>query len=448
MDELRFVRRDDRTLIVANDAGDEFRFVVDDAALSEMRHLARKERHPGKVGPREIQALIRAGKTRAQVASETGLDDVDIERYEEPVLAERRYILERAHAVPVRTDAHGEGDQTFGAVIAERLIVLGSETNEWASWRDEDRGWMVSLEFISHDVAHRAVWTFDHRKALLSPINPDAVNLSKQGDVGDRLIPKLRAVDSSEQVGRFDSGAFDADGLPAGNASSGDAGEAETHDQATAGDTQREDQIAAPADPNAEFARRREIDQRAISSDADAPADLSQTADLLDALRKRRGERDHGKRQGSEAGAELQPQELDLAALRVDEATDDSPGPSAGATAAPRGDAPSARSAEPRSPQGKSPQAAAPGRATGPSAVTPRSADGEAAPAAPRSIWSTAGVSGTPKQSEARSSEPAVKPVEDAPEPERTPNPKKGRASIPSWDDILFGTRSDEDPSN
>jgi hypothetical protein len=24
---------------------------------------------------------------------------------------------------------------------------------------------------------------------------------------------------------------------------------------------------------------------------------------------------------------------------------------------------------------------------------------------------------------------------------------RKGRASIPSWDDILFGTRSDEDPA-
>jgi hypothetical protein len=214
MDELRFVRRDDRSLIVANDAEEEFRLVVDDAVLSELRHLSRRERDTARVRPREIQALIRAGRSRAQVAKEMELDEADIERYAEPVLAERRYILERAHAVAVRTDAEDEADQRFGAVISERLIALGADTSEWESWRDEETGWMISLEFISHDVAHRAVWSFEHRKGTLSPVNPDAVSLSKLGDVGDRLIPKLRAVDNAEQSGRFDSDAFDASQLP------------------------------------------------------------------------------------------------------------------------------------------------------------------------------------------------------------------------------------------
>ncbi|MGW9021936.1 septation protein SepH [Leucobacter chromiiresistens] len=412
MDELRFVRRDDRSLIVANDAGDEFRFVVDEAALSELRHLSRRERQPGKPGPREIQALIRAGKSRAQVASETGLDDADIERYEEPVLAERRYILERAHAVPVRTEAHDDGDQRFGAVISERLAGLGAETSEWAAWRDEERGWMISLEFASHDVGHRAVWTFDHRKSMLSPINPDAVNLSKQGDVGERLIPKLRAVDSAERSGRFDSGAFDAEG-GAAEETGAEAPSATVDEPAQEGPT-------SSSDPNAEFARRREIDQRAISSDADAPADLSQTADLLDALRKRRGERDQGKRQ-SDAGAELQPQELDLAALA--ETDSDTPAGSRDIVDAPRSDSPH------------------------PSLRREPPAD---APGAPRSIWSSAGVTGAPKSGPDPSPERAEGPAQP---PAATPDaseraPKKGRASIPSWDDILFGTRSDEDPAN
>ena len=410
MDELRFVRRDDRSLIVANDAGDEFRFIVDDAALSELRHLARREREPGKAGPREIQALIRAGKTRAEVASETGLEDADIERYEEPVLAERRYILERAHAVPVRTEAHDGSDERFGAVIAERLAALGSETNEWVAWRDEERGWMVSLEFTSHDVGHRAVWTFEHRKGVLSPINPDAVNLSKQGDVGERLIPKLRAVDSSERSGRFDSAAFDTDGLPNEQVDEGQAAP-----ESTQGEEGAEASQHPLTDPNAEFARRREIDQRAISSDAEAPADLSQTADLLDALRKRRGERDQGKRQEA-VDTPLQPQELDLAALS-DSDDADSAGSRSTGDALPEGAHPSFANAAPTD-----------------------------QPSAPRSIWSSAGVTGT------RPSAPAAVPEGPEPSPEAPEalerTPKKGRASIPSWDDILFGTRSDEDPAN
>ncbi|RGE19636.1 septation protein SepH [Leucobacter sp. wl10] len=385
MDELRFVRRDDRSLIVANDAGGEFRMVVDDAVLSELRHLSRRERDTSRVRPREIQALIRAGRSRAQVAEETGVDENDIERYAEPVLAERRYILERAHAVPVRTDANDDDDQRFGTVIAERLIALGADASAWESWRDEETGWMISLEFASHDIAHRAVWSFEHRKGTLSPINPDAVTLSKQGEVGDRLIPKLRAVDNAEQPARFDSDAFDTSQLPI---------EIETDAP------QDEPAEASPAlsDTNAEYERRREIDQRAIKTGEQQPVDLSQTADLLDALRRRRGERDRGR--GS-SGAH----------------------PARGAAEAP----------------------AAPAN------------DDEDAPS--RSIWQASGVTGddagTPAKptpvpdlaSEPRPAESREDPADGASREPQERTGRRGRASIPSWDDILFGTRSDEDPA-
>ncbi|WP_024355972.1 septation protein SepH [Leucobacter chironomi] len=396
MDELRLVRREERSLIVANDAGEEFRLVVDDAVLSEMRHLGRRERDTSRVRPREIQALIRAGKTRSQVAQLTGLDEADIERYEEPVIAERNYVLERAHAVPVRTGSDDDGDQRFGAVIAERLIGLGCDTSEWSSWRDPETGWMVALEFISHDVAHRAVWTFEHRKGLLSPVNPDAVNLSKQGDVGDRLIPKLRAVDATEASPRFDSGAFheSSEADPAADGGGDPSGDA--------ADPAPTSELTAPlSDANAEYQRRREIDQRAIKSET-ADSDLSQTADLLDALRKRRGERDRS-RSAAEAPLEL-------------------PAPVQ----------PAAQPVPPAPP-----------------------ADPDPAPAPPRSIWgAVAGAASAPERTVAqdeptRKDEPARKADSsrkgESSEGER--GGRKGRASIPSWDDILFGTRSDEDPA-
>lgn len=395
MDELRFVRREDRSLIVANEAGEEFSLVVDDAVLSEIRHVGRREREASRVRPREIQALIRAGKTRAEVAKLTGLDEADIERYEEPVIAERNYVLERAHAVPVRTDATDDSEQRFGAVIAERLISLGADTSEWSSWRDPETGWMVALEFISRDVAHRAVWSFEHRKGLLSPVNPDAVNLSKQGDVGDRLIPKLRAVDAAEPANRFESGAFDESQHPAGQgaAQSGEpSAEAEVVAEAEAGGSP---EPAPLADANAEYERRREIDQRAIKTES-AGSDLSQTADLLDALRKRRGERD--RRRGS-----------------LDERPAEAPAQSA-----------------------------------------PTPVKTERAPA-PRSIWGAAGVSSGAERGAppAPSAPSTAAPAAPAPEsrggrktdPAEGERGRKGRASIPSWDDILFGTRSDEDPA-
>lgn len=417
MDELRFVRREDLALIVANEADEEFRLIVDDTVLSELRHLSKRDRDGSRVKPREIQALIRAGKSRAEVAELTDLDEADIERYEEPVLAERRYILELAQDVPVRTDANDDTDQRFGAVIAERLIGLGSEASEWSSWRDEETGWMIGLDFISHDIAHRAVWTFAHRKGTLSPINPDAVTLSKQGDVGDRLIPKLRAVDSTEKSNRFDSGAFDDSQLPLDVESeqpgiaSPEAGEKPADDPGAPSSSVGDADAPAPslADVNAEYERRKEIDQRAIKTDELQQVDLSQTADLLDALRKRRGEReqharssDTGVHPASVSGAESSSESEEAPAVQ--------PAPEA-----------------------------------------PSDSNGQAAP---RSIWSASGVTGGQRSSGApiidTTPEPAPAPAskgEEKPATKPEQGGRKGRASIPSWDDILFGTRSDEDPA-
>ena len=446
MDELRFVRRDDRSLILANEADEEFRLVVDDAVLAELKHLNRREPAVGKVRPREIQALIRAGKTRAEVMAETGAEEADVERYEEPVLAERRYILERAHAVPVRTDATEENEEKFGEVIAERLVSLGADASEWSSWKDEATGWMVALEFISRDVAHRAVWAFEHRTGVLSPENPDAVSLSKQGDVGDRLIPKLRAVDDREKSGRFDSGAFDtnelggaygeADGgqsagsadapgasADTGSGSGSGSGRADGAGRTDAGSRSEQDDAAA------EYERRREIDQRAIKTSDDSPEDLSQTADLLDALRKRRGERDQRGARPSEpvgnhpAGTQQPEREHPTAeqpTLDVPMPEDEAPRP------------------KPRSIWGGAGVSSDAGPSAGPGAG--RDAN-PGAPQVPRLVE-------RPSPAD-RGSEGGSNGGSNGDEPAETErSPRKGRASIPSWDDILFGTRSDEDPAD
>lgn len=410
MQELRLVRREDRTLIVATDAGEEFRLIVDDAILGELRQLSRRDTGPLKASPREIQALVRAGKSRAEIAEITGVEEAAIERYEAPVLAERTYILELAHDVPVRTSAEEGSEQQFGAVIAERLIGLGSEVYEWSSWRDDEAGWMIGLEFISHDVEHRAVWSFDHRKGVLAPLSPDAVTLSKQGEVGDRLIPKLRAVDDPNRSERFDSGAFDPDQLLADlESSEGTESTATPHD--TVGSGELRSGTVSPDHPStgsiptinmeAEFARRRSIDERAIKSPEPELPDLGQTADLLDALRRRRGERSGdlapAPQTAPEGGGLTPPVQLPgFGGLQPDE------------------DSRSAEGPQPETLQTVTPQTSDQTHEAAATADT-RDADSPEAPAeAPTSASQRRG---------------------------------RGRPAIPSWDDILFGTRSEEDPS-
>lgn len=368
MGELRFVRREDRALVLADDAGVEFRFVPDDTALAELRSMSRRATSAPRVTPRTIQTLVRAGKSRQEIVELTGADEQDVERYEEPVLAERSFILNSAHAVPVRTSPVEGSEEKFGTVIGERLLALSAEGSLWRSWRDENTGWMIGLTFTSHEVNHDAVWSFDHRKNILEPVNSDAVTLSRQGEVGDRLIPKLRAVDANEPRERFDSGAFNPDALL------GDDDEATV----PARPTGVEAAFAAghPStgsipiiDSAAEFARRREIDQRAIKTPEPELPDLGQTADLLDALRKRRGEREVG------AGIEAPPEQ-------------------------------------------------------------PR-----VAPVSERPEFGSTPLAPVPQAQQGQDSETAEYPTDEV-----RPRRGKGRAVIPSWDDILFGTRSEDDP--
>lgn len=463
MDDLRLIRRDAEALIVANETGTEFRLEIDAKILSEIRNMHRRERESPRVSPREIQRLVRSGKSRAEIIALTGADENDIIRYEEPVLAERRFILTSAQAVGVRTTPADGSEREFGEVIRERLATLAAEGAEWSTWKDDESGWMVGLEFISHDVAHHAIWSFDHRKAQLSPQSPDAVTLSRQGDVGDRLIPKLRAVEQEEPRTRFET-AFDPDALTAGlnptaevvalpsllepvqtvqttEALPAEDVQAVVSEQSVANEetTQPSTDTQPILDPHAEFLRRREIDQRSMSTPPGDLPDLSETSDLLDALRRRRLAREND---SAATGVDTQtetaviPASLFPAVAQIDDAQAESGSEKLTKKSSEREDL-SQRTAPLRPIHEKAFRSPAADKALD-----------NAGQKAPRPLFYTnqpnTPVIERPFASEAEN--PAHQTAgSETVQPEK-PRRSRGRTAIPSWDDILFGTRSEEDP--
>ena len=93
-------------------------------------------------------------------------------------------------------------------MIRDRLAKLGAHGERWASWKDEERGWIVKLEFTADTIDHDARWGFEPRKQSLQPMNSEAITLSQQGELKGGLIPRLRAVGPESDESRFDSGAF------------------------------------------------------------------------------------------------------------------------------------------------------------------------------------------------------------------------------------------------
>jgi hypothetical protein len=262
MQDLRVIGVENGALLVASDDGTRFRIAIDEVLQSKLRQSVPDPGTGRKLAPKEIQAHIRSGMSAQDVASITGVPLEYIQRFEGPVIAEREFVVKSALDVPVHTagdtDPMRQG-KTFGTAIRERLHDLGGINERWASWKDLTTGWVVKLSFTANQIDHDARWGFDPKKQALSPLNNEAITLSQQGDAAGSLMPRLRAVSTAEnhpEVARFDSGAFAID--------------------------QADIEVHSP-EP---------IRINRAQPDDNTPAHGNQTADLLEALRRRRGERE------------------------------------------------------------------------------------------------------------------------------------------------------------
>lgn len=275
MENVTIVGTEDDLLILANGSGDRFALAIDEVLQREIRRARRKQTDEASrptASPREIQAHIRSGLTAAETAELLGIAVEEVARFEGPVLAEREHVIGQALAVPVLIGSEVEpaAQPTFGAAIRAKLTGLSATGERWASWKEES-GWIVKLEFTANEVAHDARWSFDARHSALSPLNADATQLSRQGSLPEGLIPRLRAVDSERTASpykddsRFDSGAFGPRLLPPT-----DEGE-ELH-------------VPERSGPAVQDAAMKRAPDESVTS--------AETADLLEALRRRRGQRE------------------------------------------------------------------------------------------------------------------------------------------------------------
>ncbi|GAA1846423.1 septation protein SepH [Microbacterium koreense] len=268
MEQLKVIGTEDDVIVLATESGDRFALPLDEALRAELRR-AKRDREPDtrapRPSPREIQTHIRAGLSTQEVATLLGARIEDVARFEGPVLAEREHIVGQALAVPVLLggDFAGEANPTFGAAVRAKLAEASASGERWSSWKEQS-GWIVKLEFTAGEVDHDARWSFDPRRSVLSPLNNDAIQLSRQGSLPEGLIPRLRALDTNpmKDDSRFDSGAF-------GPRKGGDIDAPE---------------VPEPTSPA--------VQDAAIKRSSDIPATSAETADLLEALRRRRGQRE------------------------------------------------------------------------------------------------------------------------------------------------------------
>lgn len=268
MEQLKVVGTENNRLVLTSSSGERFSVVIDEVLRAQLRRPQREtDPTAPRPSPKEIQAHIRAGLSAEEVADLLGLRVEQVQRFEHPVLAEREYIVGQALAVPVLLshDLVTDANATFGTAVRAKLADVDATGERWTSWKEHD-DWTVKLEFTAAGVDHDARWSFEPRRATLAPLNPDAVQLSRQGSLPEGLIPRLRAVDTAPDDSRFDSGAFGPRRLP----------DPEADLEAP--------EVPEPVSPA--------VTAAAINRAADPKVSSAETADLLEALRRRRGQRE------------------------------------------------------------------------------------------------------------------------------------------------------------
>ncbi|OIV36198.1 DNA-binding protein [Mangrovactinospora gilvigrisea] len=128
--------------------------------------------------PRDIQARIRAGASAEEVAQMAGIPVERVRRFEGPVLAERAFMAERARKTPIRRQGESTGPQ-LGDAVAERLMLRGAEKDsvQWDSWRRDDGTWEVLLVYRAGGQPHSASWSYDPPRRLVQANDEEAREL-------------------------------------------------------------------------------------------------------------------------------------------------------------------------------------------------------------------------------------------------------------------------------
>lgn len=252
MQELRLIGVDGEHLQLSGEHGASFTLPIDDALRTATARqegpgsgsardaaVRKAARPPVHLTPRDIQARIRSGATAEQVADDSGLELQHVRRYEGPVRAERDWVAYLAQRVEVATplpshdgyrSAFGDGPALLGDMVAYRVRSYGIDpaTLEWDSWRRPDGSWHVEASFDLPEESRvdlgeqpPAWWTYNPTRKNIANGNRWAQVLSELEPL-DGPLPSRRLSAVADRVFDFEAEKDDAPDAEPGTPPSGD----------------------------------------------------------------------------------------------------------------------------------------------------------------------------------------------------------------------------------
>lgn len=196
MKDIKFLGTDGDFLLLETAEGVRYRLLVDESVRRASRGEIQTQLDAPTLSPREIQEEIRVGRSIADIIAASGAPEEYVRKFAQPVLDELNHAV--LNALTVRLEIAGDRfneptAREFGEIIKSRLAASGAGIERWSALKAPDQGFLIFCEFELHGETKKATWSYDPKRLALAPENDVAINLSSQDRLASQA-PRLRPV--------------------------------------------------------------------------------------------------------------------------------------------------------------------------------------------------------------------------------------------------------------
>ncbi len=169
--------------------------------------MLRRPKVESRLTPREVQALLRTGRSVGEIAEVAGMSEDWVGRFAPPVLAEQARVVERALVLVYSKPRIGPSMQPLGDSViwnlAERGTILTGEAAEdaWSAFQQPDGGWVVRVSYLAERRRQHADWTVDMTQGVLKAVNRlgNELGYVEPGRRRPQALPPATPVSASAQ---------------------------------------------------------------------------------------------------------------------------------------------------------------------------------------------------------------------------------------------------------
>jgi hypothetical protein len=169
--------------------------------------MLRRPKAESRLTPREVQSLLRTGRSVSEVAEAAAMSEDWVGRFAPPVLAEQARVVERATGLTYSKPRIGPSIQPLGESVvwnlAERGVILAGPAvdDAWSAFQQPDGVWVVRVSYLAERRRQHADWTVDMAHGALKALNRlgNELGYVEQGRRRPQALPPATPVSASAQ---------------------------------------------------------------------------------------------------------------------------------------------------------------------------------------------------------------------------------------------------------